>query len=102
MMRPTMTDEEKQALRPFFATKGAWRRHIQRVLEETRLQADFFPPEPESGSWLEVEFISFSKREPIVLDGVDFIRDAEILFCWSREKGKRRLRRYLKQQAVQA
>lgn len=100
-----MSDEEKAALRPFFATKRAWHRHIAAVLEEARRQRDLLLQDsvPES-SWLELAAFGdaeadtirsqFGQRSVTPL-GDDFIRDAHILFDWKRRKGKRLYRRYM-------
>ena len=100
-----MTDEEKAALRPFFATKRAWRRHIAAMLKEARRQRDllFGNAVPES-SWMDLaEFeqaeadtirSQFGQRTTTPL-GDDFIRDAHILFDWKRRRGRRLYRRYM-------
>jgi len=92
-----MTSEEKDRLRPFFATKGAWQRHIASVLKEAALQRKLLPTYSET-SWIKFAeyadqaIICFPKREPCEL-GVDFIRHAELLYDWKHRRGKRLYRR---------
>lgn len=103
--REEMKDEEKAALRPYFATKKAWHRHIAAVLEEARLQRDLLQQDSvPASSWIDLaEFAraeadtirsQFGQRSITPL-GDDFIRDAHILFDWKRRKGKRLYRRYM-------
>jgi len=106
-----MNNEDKQAIRCYFATKGAWHRHIARVLEHERKNVTLMPPEAQGESWIDLalhaeknaDFIrtSFGERVPTVMDGIDFIRDAYIIFDLKNRRGKRLYRRYMRRQAVE-
>lgn len=99
-MRPTMTVEEKQAIRQCFGTKTAWQRHIAAVLDAERQLIELIPQERTEDFVGDLESAtadirtSLGKRDPAVL-GEDFIRDAELLFNWKRRRGKRLYRRYM-------
>lgn len=75
-----MSEQEKQALRPYFLTKRAWRNHIQRVLQ--------------TAAEIEVNTCPFPQRTPTPC--VDFMQGKLCLVSGTARR--RKLRRQIKRE----